>query len=86
MIRLEDIDPGNWRLGLKVTEEQTTYAADRAAVGLVLDALKQDGRYDKVVLCCIEGNNAARKLYEQFGFAETERDEDEIVMELVLNQ
>ena len=40
MIRLEDIDPGNWRLGLKVTEEQTTYAADRAAVGLVLDALQ----------------------------------------------
>lgn len=145
MIRLEDIDPGNWRLGLKVAEEQRTYVADsagilarayayrnyrsrafviyeedvpvgmglyydlpdlesydfsqlfideryqgrgygRAAAGLVLDDLRQDGRYGKVELCYIEGNDAARKLYEQFGFVETERDEDEIVMELTLYQ
>ncbi len=46
--------------------------------------MKQDGKYGKAVLCYIEGNDAARKLYEQFGFTETEQDEDEIVMELVL--
>lgn len=145
MIRLEDIDPGNWRLGLKVAEDQTTYVSNsagilarayayrnyrsrafviyeedvpvgmglyydlpdeecydfsqffideryqgrgygRTAAGLVLDAMKRDGRYGRVVLCYIEGNTAARKLYEQFGFVETGRDEDEIIMELVLNQ
>lgn len=143
MIRLVDIDPDNWRLGLKVAEAQKTYVANsagilarayayrnyrsrafvvyndelpvgmglyydlpelecydfsqlfideryqgqgygRAAVRLVLDAMKQDGKYGKVELCYIEGNDAARKLYEQFGFQETEQDEDEIVMELVL--
>lgn len=56
----------------------------RAATKLVLDALRQDGRYQKVVLCYIEGNEAARRLYEQLEFVEVDRDEDEIVMELVL--
>lgn len=143
MIRLEDIDPGNWRLRLTVAESQKTYVANsavmlarayayrdqrsrafviyddetpvgiglyydlpelecydfsqlfidgryqgkgygKAATKLVLDALKRDGRYSKVELCYIEGNDAARKLYEQFGFVETDRDEDEIIMELML--
>lgn len=144
MIQLADIDPDNWRLGLKVREDQKTYVSDsarilarayayrnyrsrafviyddeipvgmglyydlpemesydfsqlfideryqrrgygRETVRLVLDAMKQDGKYGKVVLCYIEGNDAARKLYGRFGFAETgERDEDEIVMELIL--
>ena len=56
----------------------------KAATKLILDMLKQDGRYRKVVLCYIEGNEAAKKLYESFGFVETERDEDEIIMELDL--
>jgi len=56
----------------------------KAATQLVLDAMKQDGKYSKVVLCYIEGNDAAKKLYEGFGFVETDRDEDEIIMELSL--
>lgn len=56
----------------------------KAATKLVLDAMKQDGRYSKVVLCYIEGNDAARNLYEQFGFVEIDRDEDEIIMEASL--
>lgn len=56
----------------------------KMAVQLMLDAMKEDGKYKKVVLCYIEGNGAAKKLYEQFGFVETDRDEDEIIMELVL--
>ena len=56
----------------------------KAATRLVLEAMKQDGRYSKVVLCYIEGNNAAKKLYEQFGFVETDRDGNEIIMELGL--
>lgn len=56
----------------------------KAATRLVLDALKQDGKYNKVDLCYIEGNDAAMKLYEQFGFVEIDRDEDEIILELKL--
>ena len=58
----------------------------RTATKKVLDAMKQDGKYSKVVLCYIEGNDAARKLYENFGFVEIDRDEDEIIMELILNK
>ena len=143
MIRLEEIDAGNWRIPLCVSKEQEQYVAntttilarayayrnDRSqalliyeddtpvgmvlyhdedsldayifseiliderfqgkgygttATKLVLDRMKEDGRYHKVVLCYIEGNDAAKKLYEQFGFVETDRDEDEIIMELDL--
>lgn len=145
MVHLDDIDPSNWRLDLKVAESQKKYVAnsavmmarayayreqrsrafviydDETPVGMgmyhdcpeldafdlsqlfideryqgcgygrtatqkVLDAMKQDGKYSKVVLCYIEGNDAARKLYENFGFVEIDRDEDEIIMELILNK
>lgn len=143
MIRLEDIDPGNWRLGLKVAESQKDYVSDsyailarayayreqrsrafviyddekpvgmgmyydcpeldaydlsqlfidqryqgrgygKAATKMVLDAMTQDGKYSKVFLCYIEGNEIAKKLYEQLGFVEIDRDGDEIIMELSL--
>jgi diamine N-acetyltransferase len=143
MIHLVDIDPGNWRLGLKVAESQKHYVSDsygmlarafayrqqrsrafviyddetpvgmglyydlpdlecydlsqifideryqgkgygKAATKAVLEAMKQDGKYSKVDICYIEGNDAAKKLYESFGFAEIDRDEDEIIMELQL--
>ena len=144
MIYLVDIDPGNWRLDLKVAESQKNYVASsavmlarayayreqrsrafviyddetpvgmgmyhdcpdldafdlsqifideryqrkgygKAATKLVLDAMKQDGKYSKAILCYIEGNNAAKDLYESFGFVEIDRDEDEIIMELTLS-
>lgn len=143
MIHLVDIDPGNWRLSLSVSEPQKHYVSDsyamlarayayreqrsrafiiyddetpvgmgmyhdcpdfdafdlsqifideryqgkgygKTATKLVLDAMKQDGKYSKAVLCYIEGNDAAQKLYESFGFVEIDRDEDEIIMELDL--
>ena len=56
----------------------------KAATKAVLEAMKQDGKYRKVDLCYIEGNDAAKKLYESFGFVEIDRDEDEIIMELKL--
>ncbi|MGM9619819.1 MAG: GNAT family N-acetyltransferase, partial [Oscillospiraceae bacterium] len=34
----------------------------RAATKLVLDNMKKDGKYNKVILCYIEGNDAAKKL------------------------
>lgn len=56
----------------------------KAAVKLVLEEMRQDGRFSKVDLCYIEGNLAARRLYEELGFVETERDGDEIIMEMKL--
>lgn len=56
----------------------------KAATAQILEILRQDGKYPKVILCYIEGNDAARNLYRQFGFQETDRYEDEIVMELTL--
>lgn len=53
----------------------------RAAVQLILDNMKKDGKYKKVCLCYIEGNEAAKRLYESFGFYEVDRDGDEIIME-----
>lgn len=143
MIHLVDIDPGNWRLKLQVSESQKTYVANsavmlarayayrdqrsrafviyndetpvgmglyydlpdlecydlslifideryqgkgygKAATKAVLEAMKQDGKYRKIDLCYIEGNDAAKKLYESFGFVEIDRDENEIIMELKL--
>ena len=56
----------------------------KAATKIILERMKNDGKYNKVVLCYIEGNNAAKTLYENFGFTEIDRDEDEIIMELEL--
>ena len=39
-------------------------------------------RYMPLGMC--RGNDAAKKLYESFGFVEIDRDEDEIIMELTL--
>ena len=142
MIRLEDVNEGNWRIPLAVSEAQKEHVANsttilarayayrnsrskayiifnddtpigmglyhddteleayifseifidaryqgqgygKAATRLVLDEMKTDGKYSKVVLCYIDGNTAAKRLYETFGFVETDRDEDEIIMELV---
>lgn len=144
MIRLEIVDPGNWRLGLKVSDSQKRFVSDdmrllaRAyayresrsnayviydddvPVGMalyydcdelkafdfsqifideryqgkgfgieaaqqILKIMESDGKYDKVVLCYIDGNEAAKKMYEKLGFYPTgECDEDEIIMEKVL--
>ena len=53
------------------------------AVNQILRLMREDGKYDKVVLCYIEGDDAAQKLYEKLGFCHTgEEDGDEIIMEL----
>ena len=47
---------------------------------MMLVEMRRDGKYKKVVLCYIEGNEAAKHLYEQFAFSETDKDEDEIIL------
>lgn len=55
------------------------------AAGQILQMMKNDRKYDKVVLCYIEGDDAARNLYEKLGFHHTgDADGDEIIMELKL--
>ena len=141
MVRLEAVNPDNWRLGLKVSEEQKNLVSndmkllarayayrdsrskayviynDDIPVGMalyydceevnafdlsqlfideryqgkgfgieaakeIINMMKSDGKYDKVVLCYIDGNEAAKNMYEKLGFYLTgERDGDEIVME-----
>lgn len=56
----------------------------KAAIKLLLNDMRNEGKYSNVVLCYIEGNDAARKLYEQFDFVETGRDGNEIIMEMTL--
>ena len=55
------------------------------AARMALDEMRADGRYPKVCLCYIEGDEPARNLYEKLGFTHTgEADGDEIIMELTL--
>ncbi len=56
-----------------------------AAMRLLLDQMKTEGKFNKVVLCYIDGDEAAKKLYEKLGFSHTgEADENEIIMEKLL--
>lgn len=144
MIRLETINPDNWRLKLKVSEAQKGFVADSTTmlarayayresrskayviyndtlpVGMalyydceelnayvlsqlfideryqgngfgieaakqILDKMKSDSKYDRVTLCYIDGNEAAKNMYEKLGFRLTgDRDENEIIMEKAL--
>lgn len=54
-------------------------------VRLLLQRLKADGKFGKVVLCYVDGDEPAKRLYEKLGFRHTgEVEADEIVMERLL--
>lgn len=66
-----------------IDERYQGHSYGMAAAKLALNEMKRDGRYNKVILCYIEGNDAAKSLYEKLGFVETGcRDGKEILMEL----
>lgn len=51
----------------------------------ILQKMKNDGKYKKVILCYIEENEAAKNMYLKLGFYHTgERDGNEIIMEKIL--
>lgn len=53
------------------------------AARLALEEMRACGRYSNVILCYVEGDEPARRLYEKLGFVPTgEVDEDEIIMVL----
>ena len=70
MIHLVDIDVERGETDLEVNENQ--------------QAMKEEGKYPKVSMCYVEGNDASRKLFEQFGFVEVSHPWDEIFMERLL--
>ena len=59
----------------------------KTAAKRILDKMRSEGKFRKVGLCYVEGNDAAKAMYEGLGFYHTgEADEDEIVMECDLYQ
>lgn len=53
------------------------------AASRIIEMMKADGKFQKVILCYIEGNEAAKKMYEKIGFYHTgECDGDEIIMQM----
>lgn len=142
MIRLEEVNPDNWRFGLDVRDDQKEYVADtmvllaRAyayrsfrsnafviyndetpvgmalyydfedaynfsqffideryqgrgfgykAAEMIIQRMRDDGVFNKVILCYVEGDEAAKRLYLKLGFGHTgEVDEGEVVMEKIL--
>lgn len=55
----------------------------RRAAELALEEMRAAGRYDRVGLCYVEGDEPALRLYRSLGFVHTgEADEDEIEMAL----
>lgn len=55
----------------------------RAAIGQLLDRLRQDPRSERVTICYLPSNETAQRLYAGFGFREMGLDEDgEMIAEL----
>lgn len=69
---------------LFIDERYQSRGYGTAALELVLQEMRRDGKYHKVSLSYVEGDNSAKRLYEKFGFLETVQNWDEISMELVL--
>lgn len=56
----------------------------KAALKLIFDEMRRVGRYRRVVLWYIDGDDAAKSLYENVGFVATGSIQDEIGMEMDL--
>ena len=57
----------------------------KKAAQMLIERMRMEHRFNKVVLCYIEGNDVARLMYENIGFTHTgEADGNEIMMELSL--
>lgn len=53
----------------------------KQAMKLVIERIKNEGKYSKIILCYIDGDEIAKKLYSDLGFHHTgEVDENEILM------
>ena len=79
MIHLVDIDNETGRTDLEVTEEQQDYVC--SSLVMLGRAWLHRKLRPQVSMCYVEGNDASRKLFEQFGFVEVSHPWDEIFME-----
>ncbi|WP_461614961.1 GNAT family N-acetyltransferase [Clostridium sp. Marseille-QA1073] len=53
----------------------------KQAMELVIEQIKSERKYPKIILCYIDGDEAAKRLYSGLGFYHTgEVDENEIIM------
>ncbi len=54
---------------------------EEQAMELVIEQMKSERKYTKIILCYIDGDEAAKRLYSRLGFYHTgEVDENEIIM------
>ena len=53
--------------------------------GILYDLLRREGRWPRIVLCYVAGNEAARRLYTSVGFVPSPDDQDEEEPSLELN-
>lgn len=54
-----------------------------SAATQIINMMKADGKFSKVILCYIDGNEVAKKMYEKIGFFHTgECYGDEIIMQM----
>jgi diamine N-acetyltransferase len=68
-----------------IAEQYQGKGYGRAAMQLWFAMIKNEKKYDSIILCYIEGDEVASNLYLGMGFHHTgEVDEDEIVMEYTL--
>lgn len=57
----------------------------KEATKMIIERMRAEKKYNKIVLCYKEGNEVAKSMYESLGFRHTgDVDEDEIIMELYL--
>ncbi|MGH4125535.1 MAG: GNAT family N-acetyltransferase [Clostridium sp.] len=65
-----------------IAEQYQGKGYGKSAMQLWFSMIKNEEKYDSIILCYIEGDEVARNLYLDMGFHYTgEVDEDEIVME-----
>ncbi|XTB05321.1 GNAT family N-acetyltransferase [Treponema denticola] len=53
----------------------------KAALQKWLSMIEAEKKYPCIQLCYVEGDIAAKRLYENFGFYEIDKDDDEIIMQ-----
>lgn len=87
----EDETPAGMAMYSDCDEEYASYVVDEffideryqgkglgtQAMGLILDSMREDGKYRRVEICYIEGNTAAQRLYEKMGFRPTGAQEED---------
>ena len=83
---LDEDDDGSlviWRI--MFPEEHTNKGYGSEAIRKIIALAKESGKYPRIVIDYVEGNDRARHVYEKLGFRDTgEMENNEHVLELIL--